>query len=308
MVTHSDEKQGVMNSVSADRTKSFNLKTRCGFIRYWAAAPDAPLIIFFHGLESHSSWFADLALALQARGFASLAWDRPGFGQSAREFPGHLESSAELRAQFENFLEVLNELQLLARKTHLCGLSWGGLAALYLLKADEKLACDRFLSLTLLVPGLFSRVPFSLKIRAKIAAWALLPPCTENIKKRKKEALTQLIKLPLEPAMFSSQPEKQHFIKQDPHRTTAVTRAFCFTTWRMMQEVRRMQSVPVKTLTLLSATDEITNPQKTKRLMQKIGSDVVTIPETKHSLVLEAPDEVALLMVGHLRAAEQDCP
>lgn len=277
-------------------------QTAAGFLQYWPSqTPEAPLLIFMHGIESHGNWFADTAVRIQLAGYRVLAWDRPGFGRSddhltAVSVRGHLDSRAALLVQFDRLLMTLEQYALLAngQAFHLCGLSWGGLAALYIAGKRP----ERVLSLSLLVPGLSSRLLFSWREQARIL--------TSGSRSRRGK---KMVTLPITPAMFTQDLAKQAYLRNDPYRTLQVTRGFCRTTLALMLAIRNplsrfRRSVRPPSLCLLAETDAVLVKIQVQRVLSALGIACHTIPATHHSLVLEAPERVADLISKHLRDSD----
>ncbi|MGH7194339.1 MAG: alpha/beta hydrolase, partial [Candidatus Saccharimonadales bacterium] len=64
-------------------------------VRVWGTQSGAPIALYLHGIEGHSQWFADTALALNKQGIAVYAPDRRGAGLS-RQPSGHIGSYKRL--------------------------------------------------------------------------------------------------------------------------------------------------------------------------------------------------------------------
>jgi alpha-beta hydrolase superfamily lysophospholipase len=262
-------------------------------LRYWPAPKlDAPLILCLHGVESHGDWFEELAAHLHGYGYAVLAWDRPGFGRSRDSkdvFNGDLPGAATLLAQFDALERELirRELGLGGNAWHLCGLSWGGLAALFL--ASRRRA--KIASLSLLAPGLAPRLAISWRQKLAIA-------CARPGTRR----AARPFPLPITAAMFTARLERQRFIEADPFRTRVVTRGFCAVTLTLLRAVRRLRPAQLPpTAAWLAETDEIIANARVKARLNRLGAAVATVPQTRHSLVFEAPQAVAAGMHQHVR-------
>ncbi|MDR1533731.1 MAG: alpha/beta fold hydrolase [Planctomycetota bacterium] len=247
------------------------------FFREWPPPGRSPrgAFLLLHGMESHSGWFEGLAGRLAAAGWAVLAPDRPGWGRSPGP-PGHL-------ASYRDFVEQTSAFASRAREkygpVHLAGMSWGGLAALYLALRRGWL----FDSLALLAPGLALRRDFGPAGRLRLAA-ALLA-------RRPGTPVEPLFR----PADFTGIPEWRRFIETDPLRARKVDASFCLETLKMRRFVRtragRRRLPPG--ICLLAGRDGIVDNRAAGELCRRAGLEVAVIPGVAHSLVFECPEETA---------------
>ncbi len=237
--------------------------------------------LLLHGMESHSEWFVDLASRLVSLNYAVIAYDRPGWGASpgAR---GHL-------ASYRDFVENTVRLATLTRakygSVHLAGMSWGGMATLYLGLRRGWL----FDSLTLLSPGLAARRDLSFRDKCRLGF--------DFLRGRADSPVTPVFS----PDHFTHDPHWQRFIDEDPLRVRQVTSSFCFETLKMrrfLAENAGRRLLPPG-LCLLAGDDAIIDNDATAALCRKAGVVVETIPEAAHSLVFERPEQLAATMARH---------
>src|SRR5262249_8513330 len=75
------------------------------YFRYWLAAePQAPVLVFLHGLGAHTGWFIDFGNELHARGLTVFMDDHRGFGRS--EGPrGHVRDARVYARDVASFVD-----------------------------------------------------------------------------------------------------------------------------------------------------------------------------------------------------------
>ncbi|MCL2000483.1 MAG: 2-dehydropantoate 2-reductase [Planctomycetes bacterium] len=237
--------------------------------------------LFLHGMESHSGWFDEIALRLAGKGWAVLAGDRPGWGRS--EGPrGHLES-------YRDFVEETAESAVSIREhfgcLHLAGMSWGGMAALYLCLRRGWL----FDSVSLMAPGLFTKIALSSFGALQVAAEFVHPNRSRQV-----EPLFQ-------PEHFTKNAGWREYIAKDPDRLRRVGASFCLETIKMRRFINEMagrrQLPPAQCL--LAGDDAIVDNRRTEELCRRAGMEVKTLIGAAHSLVFERPRETAEHLVNH---------
>lgn len=221
------------------------------------------IVLLLHGAESHSGWFDAVGQSLAAGGLKALAFDRTGWGLSGGR-RGSLKSAAQVLA------EVKTEAQRHGAPLHLAGLSWGGLLA----AAAAAKFPQFFQSVTLIAPSLFRRKTPGLAsiVRAGLGLG--------------------LVKLPIQPEDFTSKSEQLAFVKNDRLRVERVNFGFLLATVSLEKIARdRVATGPARIL--LAATDALIDNDKTTAWAKTHGFACRTIPDTRHSLVLEDPKTVA---------------
>ncbi|MDR2391112.1 MAG: 2-dehydropantoate 2-reductase [Planctomycetota bacterium] len=261
------------------------------FIREWR--PDRGTargaFLLLHGMESHSGWFDPLAVRLAADGWVVLAPDLPGWGRSAGP-RGHLRS-------YRDFLEETSAIASSARErygsVHLVGMSWGGLAALYIAMRRSWL----FDTLGLLAPGLAARrdIGSSGRLRA-VAAILFGRPDAE-------------VSAVFRPGDFTAHRQFREYIETDPARVRRVDASFCFETFKMRRFVRenagRRRLPP--SLCLLAGEDAIIDNPATEAICRQAGIATEVLPGAAHSLVFERPEESAAAL-SRLAAGTKTAP
>lgn len=245
-----------------------------------AAAPKG-VFILLHGMESHSGWFVEMASRLVRNGWAVIAYDRAGWGKSAGQ-RGHL-------ASYRDFVEEASLVIDAARErygaVHLAGMSWGGMAALYLGLRRGWL----FDSITLLAPGLAAKRDISFMDKLRVAADFF------------KNDMTRQVKPLFNPKHFTSVEKWRDFIENDPDRVRKVGTAFCFETLKMRRFIKEnagKRHLP-PTLCLLAGNDAIIDNAAAADICRRAGAQVETIPDSAHTLIFDKPDETAAYICGH---------
>lgn len=271
-------------------TGTFPLTTGDEIItRAWvrdASEASGPCVLFLHGVESHSEWFDEVAAYLNARGADAFAFDRPGWGRS-KGARGHLTSYADaVRA----VSEVATSLRDKYGNCHLAGLSWGGLLALYAALRRGPL----FDSVTLIAPGICSRTDLSFANKLRVARGLISGKAA------------QPVPLAIEVEQFTKRADRARYIREDEHRVTSVSAAFCLETLKMRrfsEESTALRRLPPAQL-LLAGRDAIIDNARTTQLLEQATCRAVhgnppaavrveTFANAEHSLVFEAPERTA---------------
>ncbi|MCC8166124.1 MAG: alpha/beta fold hydrolase [Planctomycetes bacterium] len=241
--------------------------------------------LLLHGMESHSGWFVDLATRLVADGYAVVAYDRHGWGKS-RGPRGRLSS---YRQFVESAVSIASDTRRKYHRLHLAGMSWGGMAALYLALRRGWL----FDSVTLLSPGMYTKanLPFMDKVTVARSVVAKNPDVM----------VTPVFK----PEHFTASEKWRQFIQDDPDRVRQVSTGFCFETMKMrrfIQETAGRRLIP-PTLCLLAGKDRIVENEPTADLAGRAGAMVEVIPDAAHTLLFEAPEQTAVNLRRHAAGA-----
>lgn len=176
--------------------------------RWWPGEPDAASVLYLHGIQSHGGWFERSASCLAQAGFNVLLPDRRGSGLNQQD-RGHADSVRQLISDLDTAVDFV-QAHAGPAAVHLVGVSWAGkLAVAYTRRRPTRIA-----SLTLVAPGLFSRVDltFGEKLRVAVSAVA---------QRRRR------FEIPLnDPRLFTAQPDAQDFIARDPLRLLEATASF----------------------------------------------------------------------------------
>ena len=231
--------------------------------------------LLLHGMESHSGWFVDCAARLVRNGWAVVAYDRAGWGKS----PGPRGHMGSYRDLVETAAKFAGKIRKKYGSVHLAGMSWGGMAALYLALRREWL----FDSVALIAPGIAAQRDFPLRDKALVAYDFLLG---NN---------GTLVQPSFRVDHFTRDPQWQNFINNDPERVTRVTSAFCMETLKMRRFIKEQagrRTLP-PTLCLLAGDDAVIDNQTTSQVCRKAGALVEYIPRSAHTLIFEKPAQTA---------------
>lgn len=246
--------------------------------RHWKAAKTCRgLVVALHGIQSHSGWYTWSSEQLARAGFDVYFADRRGSGLNGVQ-RGHADHGMRL-------LNDVRQLIRLARREHaesslpltLSAVSWGGkIAAALAATWPEEI--DR---LALLYPGL---VP-------------LLQPTRMQTRKLKLGRRTDVrfkgVDIPLtDPKLFTSAPEHQRFIAEDPLALHRVTSGFLNAGRDLDQIIQDgCQKIVQPTLVMLAGQDQIIDNVGTGQLVATFAScrlTTIRYPDAQHTLEFEA--------------------
>jgi pimeloyl-ACP methyl ester carboxylesterase len=189
--------------------------TALGYVRYDKPGAKTALV-YVHGIESHSGWFARAATLLRDRGYDVYCLDRRGSGinRENRGFiSGHVDSYKTLFADIRAFIQPLRSRY---DSVFIVGLSWGGKLALgYGLTHPEDIR-----GLVLITPGIRALVDVSLFTKLRILVFSVTQPL-------------EPIAIPIVPEMFTTTPRHLDFIHRDPLRLKYATAGFFFESHRL---------------------------------------------------------------------------
>ena len=167
-------------------------------------------------------------------------------------------------------------------KIHLVGVSWGGKLAL----AAAMQQAEDIDRLVLVAPGLFPQVDLPVGQKVLVGTAALLRP-------------RKLFQVPLnEPELFTDNPVRQAYIRDDPLRLRQATARFLFASRMLDVQVRRhagRREWPFAVTFMLAGRERIVDNERTKRFAHSLRCRQVTVvehAEAAHTLEFE-PDPKA---------------
>lgn len=249
-------------------------------LRYQVVAAARPRhrLLYLHGIESHGGWFLPAAQALAACGCSTWLLDRRGSGLNRHAAGAAL--SADL------LLDDIRRMRahLGGGPLHLVGLSWGGkLATAATLDQPEGLR-----SLTLITPGLCSRVDLGLRAKAAVALDLL-------------RGGRRRFPLPIRPEMFTPAAPFLDFIRADPWRSSEVPARLLWASrvldWRIRRRIGRVRP-PV--LLFLAGEDRIIDNDGVLRLLARLSGQV-TLRKYEHATHSIQLDHVGRLTMDVVR-------
>ncbi len=170
--------------------------------RYAAVGSSCGRVVALHGIQSHGGWYTESCRYLARAGFAVDFLDRRGAGLNA-EKRGDTPGFRRLLADIAEFLRS-------GERAFLLAISWGGKLAVGL----EQFYPGITRGLVLLTPGLRPRVRPPARQRLAILFSRLVRP-------------SRLFPIPLDdPALFTANPDRQAFIREDPLSLRKATARF----------------------------------------------------------------------------------
>lgn len=234
-------------------------------------------ILILHGIQSHGGWYATLGQILATRGIETVMPDRRGSGLNQIE-RGHANSPGQLLDDLDAVHHAWRRWSGSARfEPFLGGISWGGKLAV----AAAATRPAQWAGLALIAPGLFAKVRPPVLTQLRIAASALFRP-------RKR------FPIPLaDPALFTSNPEKQRFIATDETTLREATARFFVTSRILDLRLRRYKSqIAHPVLLQLAGLDRIIDNDQTQAYVQAMlpstGKRVLEYPDAHHTLEFES--------------------
>lgn len=236
--------------------------------RFAANGPARATIIGLHGIQSHGGWYHRSCQRLAEAGYDVLFLERRGCGLNERE-RGDAPSFRRLLDDIAEFVASL------PRPRFPIGISWGGKLAVGLQRRHPGLSDG----LILIAPGLCSRVRPSLGERLRIFASRFVSPLRR-------------FPIPLnEPDLFTANPMRQQFIRDDPLALRTATARLLFESGRMDVYLRfAARHVRVPVLLLLAEHDRIIDNAATRRFVERFPTSDCQIIEyagAHHTLEFE---------------------
>ncbi|MCG3196819.1 MAG: lysophospholipase [Candidatus Omnitrophica bacterium] len=255
-----------------------NNQTHLAYRKYTSPTPRG-VVLYLHGVQSHSGWYRMSGKMLAERGYTVYAPDRRGTGLNERD-RGHLQNYEDLIADLDAFMARIHA-DYPDLPVYLLGVSWGGkLALLY-----ETMRPGQVNGLILSTPGISAKVDLSLWNKLKVFYYSW----------RRREVQPE-IPIPIDRAsLFTDDPKWQNWIEQDPQTLRKATARFYWESRKMDKAVRRgTKKAEAPVLLLLAGRDEIVNNEKINRfLTRKLpGSEtdryqVIEYPSARHTLEFE---------------------
>ena len=255
-----------------------------------ARGPAAAPVLMLHGIQSHPGWFVGSAEALAAAGHPVWQFQRRGSGTCTRE-RGHARSPRQLLADLDAAVDiVLAESG--ADRLHLVGISWGGkYAACYALDARRG---RRIESLTLIAPGIASRVDISWTRKIAVGLCALAAP-------------RRTFAIPLnDSALFTDNPVRREYIRNDPHALKRATASFLLTSRRMDRLLARASDGAIRPRMnlLLADRDRIIYNDATRAVASRLAGGGLNVVEFAGAHTLEFELDTAVVFQAMVDAVK----
>lgn len=226
-------------------------------------------IIHLHGIQSHGAWYVETAAQLARHGFSVYLTDRRGSGSNAGP-RGFVRSRKQVLDDLGRFVE-------LAKTDHpglpafVMGCCWGAKPALaYALQAQRDLT-----GLILVCPALRVKVDLSLAQKLKVAAGQLFAPHWQ-------------VPIPLTPEMFTTDPVRLQFIREDSLSLRTATARFFFESFLWDRGLtKKPERLTLPALLIQSGSDPIVDHEWVRRWFDGVGSEnkrYVLYPDSDHIL------------------------
>jgi len=247
------------------------------YTKSWYPNPTVPsnraLLVYTHGIESHTGWFAESGREMAERGHPAVSADRRGCGKSAGP-RGHMASYRQILDDLASLVQSQKSRWGENRPAVGVGLSLGGLFMTALAMRQPGLL-DGVIGL---VPAVASSLGFSrIEVLEMLFASAFKP--------------RRLYPIPIRVEMFTGDAEALAFIRRDGLRLTHASARFFWSLLRMRGWVNaNAEKMTVPLLTLLAEDDEIIDNRRVRKWLEKVGSPIgqtVEYPGVKHSILFE---------------------
>jgi alpha-beta hydrolase superfamily lysophospholipase len=244
--------------------------------RFPAAGEPRAHIVGIHGIQSHGGWYEWSCGRLAQAGFEVSFLDRRGSGLNERA-RGDCPS---FRRLLDDIAEFVREERKVGRKVFLMAISWGGKLAVAFPRRHPGLVDG----LALLCPGMCPRIGLPFGQRMTILGSRLVNP-------------GKLFDIPLsDPALFTANPIKQQFIREDKVGLRQATARFLLESARLDGFLRWFapQAVTMPVLMLLAEHDQIIDNAATRRYLERCPTrekQIIEYPGTHHTLEFEAAPE-----------------
>jgi alpha-beta hydrolase superfamily lysophospholipase len=250
--------------------------------------PSTPVgrVVFLHGIRSHGGWYTRSCQEFAAAGYEVHFLDRRGAGLNTAA----RGDTPSLHRLLDDITEYLTALRVDSTPVFLAGISWGGKPALAVAARTPHLIDG----LVLLCPGFVPVVGVPPLTKLRIALARLFNP-------------TKKFPVPLnDPHLFTSSPEWQRFIADDPHGLTEATARFLFASARLDLYLKRVaKRVTAPVLCLLAEHEAVIDNAGTRAYLKRLTGakrvDVTEYPSTHHTLEFETVPFVTDV-IGWLRA------
>lgn len=206
----------------------------------WNVHQPRSVLIFLHGLKSHSTWFLEVGADLSKKGIKVYACDRRGSGKS--------ECARGDSKDYRLWLKDIHSMVILSRKEnphltpHLLGHCFGA-----------KLALGYALSYPKKVQSLILIAPPQNSLRADITPFEKIKVFLSFLSGKKFN-----VAVPIRDDMFTRVPEKSKFIQEDKLKLEHITTQFCLEIFKLDRLISKQftrLSLPI--LVLLAREDQV---------------------------------------------------
>ena len=215
-------------------------------------------VVMLHGIQSHSGWYDFSGRTLSNHGFHVRSVDRRGSGLNVQD-RGDVVDWQRLVSDVVHFLKDARQERSHAKSRApviLMGISWGGKLA----TAMARLRPELVDALALITPGIWPRIKPNRLQRLQLSL------------ARRCGVMRKRVEIPLnDPELFTSVPQWQDFIRQDPLALHEVTTSFLIASARLDQIARRVTPLHCPLLLMLAEEDRIIDSLRTRRFFDRIA-------------------------------------
>lgn len=237
--------------------------------RYLPVGEPRGAVVCLHGIQSHGGWYMTSCVYLAKIGYQVDFLDRRGSGLNLEQ-RGDTPSFRRLLLDISEFIDAQYP-----QKPHLCCISWGAKLGVAL----EYFHPGKLRSLALLAPGLCPKIGPTAWQRVRILLGRIFTP-------------GRLYPVPLDdPALFTDNPVRQQFIREDSLALRQATARFLVESVRLDIVLRRAcRGVQAPLFLMLAGKDRIVDNAKTRAFIERCPAaqrQVVEFPEAHHTLEFE---------------------
>ncbi len=252
--------------------------------RIWQGSENAPVAIYLHGIEGHSQWFENTALALNEQGITVYAPDRRGSGMNGGK-RGHLENYNILFSDLESQLRYIKR-QHRGQRLVMIANCWSAKLATIVAQSNYESTDHTLVSplagLVLSAPAIYTRVDFSLLTKLEIAMEYILGG----------NSRLKYWPVPLTTSMLTRNTDFLDFLDNDPLRLTKATTSFFVQTFFLAKKAKQAAKfIKIPVLILQGEDDLIVDTNKLENWYQQIASkdkSIHAFPGAAHSLDFDA--------------------
>jgi len=240
-----------------------------------------PAVMLIHGVGADlSSW--DAIAPELAADFTVLRLDLRGHGQS-----GHIEADCSLTDFVQDVVDVLADAGI--AQAHIVGFSLGGLIAQGL-ALDHPDRVDRLVLLSA-VTGRTAEERERMQSRVAILREQGIAAISGASQDRW-----------FTPAFIAANPEIVRTRMEQLHNNHAASYLAAYTAFATGDLADRLDAIRAPTLIATGEHDSGSNPRMAHLMHDRIaGSELRILPDLRHSVLVEAPEQITAMLQGFLR-------
>jgi alpha-beta hydrolase superfamily lysophospholipase len=239
--------------------------------RIWQCDDAIADVVYLHGIVSHGGWYESSCAYLAANGFQVHFLERRGSGLNP-DNRGDVDDWTTWLSDVAIYLSQLPQ----SRPRIVLGVSWGGVLATSLARRHPELISG----IGLICPGLFSPKAGNFAQRLGLRLAGML-----GLNRMK-------VQVPLQdPALFTNSPKARRFIAQDPFTLRRITIRLARCNLELLRYATEApEEIRVPVLLMLASRDPITQNQRTREFVGRIGhrdQTIIEYADASHTLEFE---------------------